>query len=258
LACRDLNIPALEVQHGLQGDSHLSYAKWTKVPKYGYKLIPNYFLVWSETEATTINSWSSSLDDIHKPIPIGNIYLQKWVDGKLDFINSFDEEVQRFLGRSYSYSVLYSISHKLPPAHVMEIIKGNPEVLFFIRLHPSRLFMRSTVEEYCSDWGVRNFELEFATAAPLYAILRNVKFHISRYSSVVLEAQHFGVPSLIVDQMGIDLFKSEIAKGVAFSALTADAISSAMVQQYDGLRMSKSKNDRVDIVNFIKEIWFQK
>jgi hypothetical protein len=61
LACRQIGIPSVDIQHGVQGDLHRAYGRWNKLPKAGYELLPTIFWVWSEVEAKAINNWNEKM-----------------------------------------------------------------------------------------------------------------------------------------------------------------------------------------------------
>jgi len=51
-----------------------------------------------------------------------------------------------------------------------------------------------------------NVDIKNATDLPLMALLERVDIHIPLWSSTVLEAKQFGVPSIVVHENGQDLF----------------------------------------------------
>ena len=66
LACNELGIPSIDIQHGIQ-EFHVAYARWNRVPNGGYELLPTYFWCWSEAEASVIRGWAGDLS-AHQPI----------------------------------------------------------------------------------------------------------------------------------------------------------------------------------------------
>ena len=104
---------------------------------------------------------------------------------------------------------------------VVEIIEAlnasGIEAHFWIRLHPIALDQKGLVSRTLEDHGLRNVDVENATALPLYAILRHMDVHITEFSSVVIEAQAFGVPSVTGEQ-GVIWFPNQIATGWAVMA----------------------------------------
>lgn len=78
--------------------------------------------------------------------------------------------------------------------------------------------------------GNENFELDMATDAPLYALLRHSDVHVTHSSSTVIEAEVFGVPSVIFSAYGAEFFPEQIAAGWALVA-EADHVVQAITQQ---------------------------
>ena len=76
LACRKLGIKSVDIQHGLQNESHVAYANWNAVPPEGYGLLPSYFLCWSDFEVKLINHWRKKKIQTHQPVAIGNLGLE--------------------------------------------------------------------------------------------------------------------------------------------------------------------------------------
>jgi hypothetical protein len=82
LACHRLGIHTIDIQHGVQGNYHVAYGRWYKVPSDGYQLLPYYFWVWSQDEKDVINRWSSSINKKHIPIVGGNNWINMWKDNE--------------------------------------------------------------------------------------------------------------------------------------------------------------------------------
>ena len=80
LACHEMGIPSVDIQHGVQGDLHRAYGRWNKLPETGYELLPTIFWVWSEVEAKAINKWNEKVKRWHWPFIGGNPWLNLWWD----------------------------------------------------------------------------------------------------------------------------------------------------------------------------------
>jgi hypothetical protein len=98
---------------------------------------------------------------------------------------------------------------------------------------------RAAVRDLFARTGVADAELELATDLPLYALLRHLDLHLTHSSSTVVEAELFGVPSVVISEYGAEFFSDQIASGWALTALTDRAILAAVARQLearDGLR----------------------
>src|SRR5207253_11421849 len=60
LACRELGIRSVDIQHGVQGELHGAYGSWRRVPAGGYAVLPSIFWCWSGDEARTLRAWTDS------------------------------------------------------------------------------------------------------------------------------------------------------------------------------------------------------
>ena len=78
LACRDLGILSVDIQHGVQGSGHPAYSLWGSIPDNGYELLPSIFWSWSSYEAQTINHWCAKVKKFHQSIVGGNLWLDFW------------------------------------------------------------------------------------------------------------------------------------------------------------------------------------
>jgi hypothetical protein len=59
---------------------------------------------------------------------------------------------------------------------------------------------------------------------PLYALLRRADLHVTQVSTVVIEAQQFGVPSVMTAPSAAELFPEQLATGWMLLAETGEEI----------------------------------
>ena len=231
LACRRWGIPSVDIQHGLQGEFHFAYARWNRVPAEGYALLPSVFWCWSDWEADTIRQWCGR-DERHRPVVGGNLLLQYWRERTTSLVDRFHtriEQLKQASGRS---------------RHVLFTVRGNedPEMLavmwkvildtvdthhWWIRVHPLMLEQLPAWERICHQHRLQNVNLIDASELPLYALLAHVDMHLTARSTTVVEAQAFGVPSVLIDSEGAQVFADQVASGWATPAYTYDAILAA-------------------------------
>ena len=62
----------------------------------------------------------------------------------------------------------------------------------------------------------QNFEYAYSSKLPLHTILRNVNFHVTSVSSVVLEALEFEVKSIVFSERGKNYYQYLIDKNKVF------------------------------------------
>jgi len=249
LACHHMGIPSIDIQHGLQGDFHIAYGRWNRLPAKGYELLPTIFWCWSEFEASTIKRWSKCNVKVHKPVVGGNLFLQRWAVSDDDVVVKTYDEIMSGLKRNTKNGIhiLYSLNGctKNDFGTMVETIKGvnnsGLKSYFWVRLHPVTIDQKPEVRRILNENGINNFELDNATGLPLYAILRHIDIHITEYSSVVIEAESFHVPSIVVGELGTASFPAQVSSGWAMPAYTIDEITSGIQLQLERRPLLKEK-----------------
>ena len=233
LACHELGIPTVDIQHGSQGDFHMAYGRWSRVPSDGYELLPTVFWCWSESEALSITKWSQRLT-VHQPISGGNLFLDRWVLGLDETVKAYDRILEDLKAPSKErIQVLYTLNgcSKNELQELVDTINhvhnSGLAAHFWVRLHPVTLEQKGSVERILQRSGLKHYDIDNATALPLYALLRHMDVHITEFSSVVIEAEAFQVPS-IIGELGIPSFPDQIASGWATPAGSVDEIVGAL------------------------------
>ncbi|MEO5740825.1 MAG: hypothetical protein ABIS29_09560, partial [Vicinamibacterales bacterium] len=176
LACNELGIPTIDIQHGSQ-DFHVAYDRWNRVPAAGYQLMPTFFWCWSESEASIIRNWAGALP-VHQPIVGGNPFLERWIAGNDETVRAYDEVLTSLKQPSKGkVQILYTLNGstkdeiKTIAAIVEAVNRSGIESHFWIRLHPIALDQKALVQGALEEHGLRNVDVENATVLPLYAIL---------------------------------------------------------------------------------------
>lgn len=237
VACRELGVPSVDLQHGLQGDLHAGYGRWEKVPSTGYEMLPSVFWCWSESELEAIEKWSSRVPSWHRVFVGGNIWLKQWLSPKEDFAAGYDRRIRPVTeARPGAKRVLVTLQlglageETLKPLLAAMKISGS-EWHWWIRLHPCMLRERQRIKDMLRYHGIESYELDMPSDLPLYAVLRHVDVHVTHSSSAVLEAETFKIPSVIFSEYGSEFFSGHIASSRARAAFTGGEIVSAIREQ---------------------------
>jgi hypothetical protein len=199
LACRRAGIPVVDLQHGLQGTVHFAYAQWHDIPLTGHPLLPDVFWVWSEAEAAVIRAWAPP-SGAHRALVGGNPWLE-------DFDRGHRDESAADPGTP-ARRVLYTL-HGMETDAELDLIgsylSGSPaEWTWWVRPHPT-----------VPGGGARLRGSDRRATAPLPDLLREADVHVTSHSSVVLEAEALGVPSVITSTVGQEVFADQISRAVA-------------------------------------------
>jgi hypothetical protein len=234
LACREYNIPSVDIQHGAQGRFHVGYGSWKNVPENGYELLPAIFAVWSEHEKEIIDDWAH--DTPHRPVVLGNtmVQLYKNLDSKnAELSASYDESKINVL-------ITLQTGRGLPEIYY-QLIKRSKNIEFWVRAHPS---MTSSERENIKLKlkGLNNCYFDLASNALLYQLFSYVDIHITQNSSVTIESANFNIPTIVTHETGRDEYERLIKKGVVFY-LTEPKLIEDKIEQ-----LSKNKScDKIDI-----------
>ena len=200
LASKALGIKVAEFQHGAGGPLHYAYAAW---PQISTLLLPDYFLCWikGDEDVITANQWSH-----HQGIQIG-----------IPFVTFQKHNIKESM--VYNQNKEKKILFSLQPHHydqhlvnlILDLIKKTPQFFWVIRKHPAQDSMSEIeIALYQSDF--KNYLIQDSYTNPLYKVLPYINLHITHSSSVILEAKLWGIPTLLIDQAGIDYYEGYIEK----------------------------------------------
>ena len=233
LACRELDIISIDIQHGLQGEVHPAYASWSKLPLDGYELLPSRFWCWSNDEANVINQWSKKISFKHHAIVGGNLWLNMWQEQNNSLINIYDKKILELKNsQSNAIHILFTLQPRKDlflADWILKVIKESPNSWnWWIRLHPGMSSDRKKISQLLKKCQPANIELNHTTDLPLLALLRHIDVHITHCSSTVIETESFGVPSIVTHIDGTESFPNQIASGVAIPAYTTEELFAAI------------------------------
>ncbi len=240
IACRGLGIPAIDVQHGSQGEYHVGYGNWKNIPQSGYSMMPTKFWCWSPEDAKSINKWASKIDS-QIAFDGGNPFLEMWFDSNNKIVSDYDKKIKLIKSRQKSKYILFTLQHlaEFPPDWVWKAInQSHKNWVWWIRVHPvaiSRLDeINRSIKQKCPHI---NYEIKLSSSLPLPALLRNADLHVTMFSSAVLEAANFSVPSIILSENGHDIYKPLIRSKAALFASSPDLLLQSIMKSF-----SKSLN----------------
>ncbi|MBU0675972.1 MAG: capsular biosynthesis protein [Proteobacteria bacterium] len=236
-ACRQYGIPVIDIQHGAQGPLHKAYGRWIKIPQDGYELLPSHFYCWSEYEAETIGDWNSQSPGAHIPMIVGNRWLSFWKDSNNTAIKRYDSQLSQLKDSIPStYHLLVTLQPEFSGPKFLEPLFKAISLMgdsfhWWFRLHPMMMDKRHLIKKLLSQQIAGRFDLDWSSDIPLPALLRQVDVHLTFCSTVITEAVFFGVPSVILDQFGVEFFPKEMESGWAVAAFSTEEITEAIKRQ---------------------------
>lgn len=256
-ACRLMNIPVTDIQHGAINPLHVSYAEWIGVPDRGYNVLPNFFACWDKKAADVINQWGCAGRVCnHRGVVSGNRFIDIVRSDTSDDARVFEKvlnEKQKLAGTVKNVLLSVQFQYGLTPI-LQEILQSSPpEWMWWVRLHPMMSQEeRDDVFSFLSTMEGVNFDISSATGHLLYTVLNCMDVHVTLNSSVVQEAAEFSVPSVILDEIGEEYYVDEIGSGVAFFEPNAVAA----IARISVLKKGQGKEEETFLSDsqFLKEV----
>lgn len=226
LACKELGIKSVDVQHGTLGGLHLMYNKWKNMPITGYELLPSHYWVWSHRTAREFKEWNTNCST-HQTIVGGNPWLsfaREWDTQQIapDVLARFQKRLQN---KKQVVLVSLQLIQDFKESCIIEAMqKTDDSFLWLIRLHPRFYKFKPALVQFLEDKNCKNYDFEFANDLPLYFLFKNVSIQVSFWSTVIIEALSFDLHSIIVHPTGFDLMREYVEKGIFRYTLNSEEL----------------------------------
>jgi hypothetical protein len=250
LACRDLGILSVDIQHGFQGNGHPAYSSWNKIPENGYELLPSIFWSWSDYEAQTINKWCAKVKNLHQPIVGGNLWLDFWKSEGNRMIMTYDKkikDIKRLNSNPIHVLVTLQTYYTENLLHLLMPVMKKTSANIFWWFREQLTFDEGTpdvdVEMILRENNISNYTIKEPTKFPLGVLLRNLDINLTVNSSTVIDAERFSVPSIATFEEANIVFPDQFENGIAVHAQTPEDIEKAI---YFQLKKWKNKIDTDD------------
>jgi hypothetical protein len=217
LAAHEAGIKTVDIQHGKQGEFHPMYSHFTVIPDGGYQLLPDYFWSWGEKSARNITDSRGSVSAHHIPLVGGNLWMAQW---KGTIAAAFDKEGEKVPERwnSATKRILFTLQpldeNEIVPESVKRAILHSPkDWLWLIRRHPLQKISDERLLELLGNPSSERIDIEAASKLPLFQVLKYSDHHVTQWSSVIFEADNFGVRSTVAGYKGASIYSAYIADG---------------------------------------------
>ncbi|MBI3217921.1 MAG: hypothetical protein HYZ44_00245 [Bacteroidetes bacterium] len=216
LAAKEMGVKSIDMQHGTISKLHPAYT-FSKIPAGSYNVLPDEFWVWDENTSSLLKEQFASVPEIQVKLS-GNPWLVE------------TNQMLRYpqLEKISNPLIVYTHQPLRPPLdeYLLDVIlKTQSQYSWWIRLHP-----KTTENEKCEIQKILTqhqlcdvVELNAATDLPLPALLSKASVHISKFSGSVIESTLMGVPTLILEEVGVQSFEELIADGKAVGIVQPDA-----------------------------------
>lgn len=203
----------VDLQHGAQGPEHIAYLGFRKIPIDGWSIIPRIFWNWTADDVRQINAWGG---DNHIGM-LGGIIWHQFLNDDFNAFSTYRSHILNLMkSQDKKHIVLVSLQPLQPELEHMDALRKAIEsrdlqdVYWLLRLHQSMFDRRSKYIEY---FDRKNCNIEFASDAPLPILLMEVDLHVTRSSSVTIEASLLNVPTIM--EHGCTIFPEWEQRGMA-------------------------------------------
>lgn len=255
LACREVGITSVDIQHGHQGDFHWAYSSWNNIPKDGYELLPSFFWCWGDEGVRTIKNWNKDHIQYHNVIKGGNPWIDMWKTTNSKLANYYNQQIANILPKQHD---VVNILFTLQPLYgieqwVIKAIENSPDSWYWwIRFHPrTEAKEKIEIENKINSLTSKNVEIKFATELPLLAWLNYIDVHVTGWSTCVIEAEAYDVSSVVIHMNGAEHYLAQIEKGLVIPAYKSNDLIEAIKLQ---LKKSKQLQNNVKIeISYMRE-----
>ena len=245
-ACRTLGIPFFDMQHGSAGRHHHCYA-WPDMPAGGYNNLPSHFLCWSAIEANAIESCAVSSGPT--AVAVGHSWrlmeqlLQTSSAGmgigrciplavRDHYAAQCADAVRRKAATAAAglTTVLLTLRADEDIAWLEPLLSAaNQPFRVLIRLHPAESRDREKLARRVAAFETPTAEVTRPSRAPMSVLLRECDVHLTGYSSSILDARAFGVPSLCYAWSSRWFYSPDQYQQVEMVAPQANAVRDAVL-----------------------------
>ena len=214
LACHDLNIKSIELQHGGISEEMPRYGKWKKVPTDGYEVLPNIFWCWNEYDYKFLTKWTEKSKK-HNVKMNGNFFIRdykNYLDNKANLMN---KELSKKVNHFEKF-ILFALQAEewQPEWLIEEILNQNSNILWGFRFHPSyydenREF---NLKKQFQQKGLTNYDFDIVND-PSMNILNCIDLSdsvMSAFSSSLLESVMLKKHTGIIHKEGLEHYKNYV------------------------------------------------
>lgn len=235
-ACRDLNIPVYDIQHGVISRDDKWYGE-TLPKEVKATDLPTGFLCWDYPSSRDLQTWAPNRGATVSIV--GHPWFQRfqYPDDKDQLVREAKRGGSIFSDQKPVVLVVLQWGlhlHYYPESDFNKVMCKALEAViqrthdrynWLLRLHPVQMkgVEGKACEEYLSAefGGLAGVDWHNASLIPLPLLLSQVDLHITDMSSVVIEASWFGLPSALLNPYlnkgGVieNMYEYERASGIA-------------------------------------------
>jgi len=222
LACRECNIPTVEIQHGVICDDHCAFANFKCSD--GYNTLPDYFFCWDNESAEIMSKWTDK-SRMHNVKISGNLWHLLWKEDKFPYKDMYMEKMKGILNNygDYKDSKCFLISLQGDnisfPKFLYDVIAKEDRCFFIVRLHPTTSVNETRrIERKCEQF--KHVFFDNGSDIPVMMWYFFIDANITMNSTIIKECAWWGIPSISVDveESAYEMYKIEKEHGLLYVA----------------------------------------
>lgn len=216
LACRRLDIPCIEYQHGIQ-DGHIAY-NFHYIPEQGFPTLPEWFFTWGDYDAERYEKIFAQ-QKFHKAAVAGKPLYLAWKLGRLAEPADVVTGLQNFVAGKKVICVPLQ-GHVVPFPELEILIQESPQDwVWLLRQHP---IFYLDVQNLLQKFPGR-VETVAASALSLHTVLDMSQHVVFQQSSVAVEAEFLhGLQSTTFSEDAQFFFEESMKKGSIYYATSLE------------------------------------
>lgn len=189
LACKQNNIPVIELQHGVINDFHYAY----NVPvRFDSKYYPDYILTYGDLELNVLcRKENYFIKNFKNVIPVGNFLIDYYRNAQLT-PTEFENKTKHY---DFAISITGQVAfdHLLVP-FIIEVANRLNKVAFVFIPRGDNFFTKNNIN-YPQN-------IIFINSLNTYDIIRRSKIHCTVTSTCSIESLCLGVPNIFINIEG--------------------------------------------------------
>jgi hypothetical protein len=233
-AAKELGITSVDLQHGVQAGWSPVYNHWQAVPSQGYEMLPNRFWVWGEYDASKIEK-NFPCESV-KPL-VGGF---PWLDRQLDFVvDQVPKALKKLTEDKQTIGLLTLQDQVVFPRLFEQIIEQtSDQISWVIKRHPKHLKIDLSGIKAKVLFGKDYDGVSFLT------LIKEASVHLTECSTAVIEADYFGVPSVVTGEQGILNYSDFIEQGSIYHVESASEFEKLLIEL-----LEMKREPRMGVVN---------
>jgi len=212
-AAKEANIICYDLQHGIAGATKSrAYSQWSRIPKNGYKIMPDGFWCWTEEDAEAIDEWGKLQNSPIRTFVGGNVWARLWNENKYPSSFFSDKLIKAKYLKSKGIKIMFSLQDEYIPTILFELLEHAPSSWnWWVRCHPRYLDHLPLIQSQLHKYN--NIEVLNVSKDPLPLLLKHADVHITPWSAVAFDAKEFGLTSIVCHPSAEIFFQKEIERG---------------------------------------------